>query len=125
MSDMRDEITVVMPTSPIPSNPSTDIIEQTIESVRAQPDLENCEIVVGFDGVRPQQVELRQRNYNEFKDRILWKMNHEMHNVLPLVLDQWGHQANSVRAMLEKVRTPNILFMEHDTPICGEFDWDG
>ncbi len=124
MADMRDLITVVMPTSPIPSNPSTDVIEQTIESVRAQEDLANCEIIVAFDGVRPQQIEQRKKSYEIYKDRLLWKINHEMDNVLPLVLPLWGHQANSVRAALHVVQTPLILFMEHDTPICNKFDWD-
>lgn len=120
---MNDQITVIMPTSPIPSNPDTAIIEETIESIRVHPELANVEILVVADGVRPQQMEQRKKDYDEYVRRLLHKANYEWNNVLPIVLKNWGHQANATRAALEKVRTPYILFMEHDTPLLGEFPW--
>lgn len=121
---MHDQLTVIMPTSPIPSNPDTAIIEETIESIRAHKALENVEILIVADGVRPQQMEQRKRKYDEYLQRLLHKANYEWNNVLPIVLKSWGHQANATRAALEKVRTPFILFMEHDTPLLGEFPWE-
>lgn len=42
------------------------------------------------------------------------------HNVLPVVMDEFLHQANAVKKVLPLVRTPYVLFLEHDTPIEGE-----
>ena len=57
------EITVVIPTSPIPSHPSTAIIDETIASVRKQ--LPDSRIIVTADGVRAEQVGMA-NNYFEY-----------------------------------------------------------
>lgn len=115
-------VTAIVTTSPIESHPDTKIVEETIESIRAQ--LPNAEIIIVADGVRPEQEHLRDR-YDEYLQRLLWLTNFEWDNVVPIVRDEWGHQANATRAALELVRTPQILFVEHDTPIFGDIDWDG
>jgi len=115
-----ERITVLMPTSPIPSHPSTEIIEQTIESVRAQ--LPNAEILVMCDGVRAEQ-EHRRADYEEYLRRLTWLTNHRWRNVLPVIFDEHLHQANITRATLGMVSTPLVLFVEHDTPLCGEIPW--
>lgn len=119
-TDPNDSITVIVPTSPIPSHPDTAVIEATIASLREQ--LPTAEILVTIDGVRPEQAH-RQADYDEYVRRLLWLTDHHWHNVLPLLMDEWLHQANCTRRALEEVRTPLILFVEHDTPILGEIDW--
>lgn len=119
-SSPDDLVTVVMPTSPAPLHPSTGHLEQTFESVRAQ--LPLAEIVLVADGVRPEQ-EHRRTDYEEYLRRLLWLCNFEWHNVVPVVLDEWGHQANATRAALALVDTPLVLFVEHDTPLVGEIPW--
>lgn len=118
------QITVIIPTSPIPSHPSTAILEETIATVRGQ--LPHAEIIIGFDGVRPEQ-ERRRPDYEEYTRRVLWLANHEWHNVLPIVFEEHQHQANVTREMLKHVKTPLVLFVEHDTPLTPdrEFDWTG
>jgi len=115
-----DIITVVITTSPIPSHPSTEILEATIQSVRDQ--LPHAEIIVAIDGVRPEQVHMA-GPYEEYVQRVLWNCNFHWHNVLPVVMPSWGHQANATRLALEFVHTPVILFVEHDTPILGDIPW--
>ena len=122
---MRDLISVVMLTSPIPSNPDISILEATYASVREQEPLKDCEVFIVADGVRLQQIEQRKKNYDQAVRNILWRAEHEWQNVLPIVMPQWGHQGNGMRAALERVRTPLVVFMEHDTPLEGEFDWAG
>ena len=117
-----DLITVIVTTSPAPLHPSIDHIRQTIESIRS--DLPTAEIVIACDGVRPEQCH-RTADYQEYIRRLLWTCNTEWSNVVPLVLDEWQHQALATRAALELVETPLILFMEHDTPIVGDIDWAG
>jgi len=115
-----DRITVVVTTSPIPSHPSTTVIDETIASIRES--LPTAQIVVAVDGVRPEQVYAKDR-YFWYIERLLWKCNFEWHNVVPVVLDEWGHQANLTRRALDFVDTETILFVEHDTPVCGDIPW--
>lgn len=116
-----DQITVVIPTCPIESHPDTTMIETVVESVRAQ--LPRAEIIIVFDGMRP-KMEHKTADYEEHIHRVT-RLCADWHNVLPIILDEWGHQANGTRAALELVRTPLLLFVEHDTPIVGEIDWPG
>lgn len=120
--EVEDDMTVVITSSPIPSHPSTEILEAVITSVRER--LPNVEIIIAMDGVRPEQEHLR-ANYDEYVRRACWKCNYEWHRTLPVVMDYWGHQANTTRRALEFVTTPTILFLEHDTPIVGKIDWQG
>lgn len=122
LSTAEDKITVVVTSSPIPSHPDTSILEETLRSVRDQ--LPRAEIILALDGLRPEQADWADR-YFEYVTKVLWKCNFEWHNVLPVVMDRWGHQANAVRRALEFVRTDTLLFIEHDTPICGDIPWNG
>lgn len=118
---MVDEITVLVPTSPIPSHPDLGIIDETIQSIRDR--LPDSEIIVMVDGVRPEQ-EHRRKDYAEYTRRLLWKSNHEWRNVVPVVFDEHLHQAAMTRECLKMVRTEAILFVEHDTPLFGaELPW--
>lgn len=121
----KDEITVIVPTSPVPSHPDTAIIEQTVESIRAH--LPDCEIIVACDGVRSEQ-ENRAYDYAEYLRRLTVLCLRRWSNVWPVILPKFGHQANATRAVLPFVRTPLILFVEHDTPLTGPelpIDWEG
>lgn len=116
------EISVLMTTSPSPKHPDTADIEETVRSIREQ--LPDAEIVLVFDGVRP-ELEHRREQYVEYVQRVLWLANTRWHNVVPLVLDEWLHQGRAARLGLDEIRTPHLLFMEHDTPLVGEIDWAG
>lgn len=123
LTDSRSPITVLVSTSPIPSHPSTAIIDETIASVRAQ--LPDAEIILMCDGVRPEQ-EHRRADYETYLQRVLWKADHEWGNVLPLVFDEHLHQSGCTQRALEYVQTPLILFVEGDTPLCDrEIPWKG
>lgn len=115
-----DSITVLIPTSPIPSHPSTTVIEDTVASVRHQ--LPLAEIIVMCDGVRAEQDD-RRDPYAEYVRRLLWLCEHRWTNVVPYVHDEHLHQANLTRHALAQVRTPLVMFVEHDTPIVGDVDW--
>lgn len=117
-----DLITVVMPTCPVPSHPETAMIEEVVRSIRAQ--LPEAEIIIPCDGMRPSFAE-HQADYDLFLRRLAWLCEHEWYNVVPIILDEWGHQSGGTRAGLELVTTPILLFVEHDTPVTGEIDWEG
>lgn len=127
--DLRDDlgldhgkVTVIIPTSPIPSHPSTEIIERTVKSVREQ--LPDAEILITIDGVKEKQLD-RSEDYQEYVRRLLWKCNHDWTKVYPMLFQEHMHQSGMTRAALDKVRTPYVIYVEHDTPFTGEIDWDG
>lgn len=113
----EDPITVVVPTSPIPSHPSTDILEETITAVRTH--LPKAEIILLFDGVREEQESFR-ASYEQYIYKVLWKCLHEWKNVLPVIFDEHQHQANMTREVLQYIQTPLLLFVEHDTPLTPD-----
>lgn len=119
---LGDLVTVVITCSPIKSHPSTEIVEETIRSVREQ--LPACEIVLVHDGVRPEQED-RRSDYELYLRRVLWLADHQWGNVTPVIYDEHLHQASAVKRALHLIRTPLMLFVEQDTPLCGEIDWDG
>jgi len=113
-------ITVLVTCSPIPTHPRSHILEETIASVRDR--LPAAEIVLVFDGVRPEQ-EHRRSDYELFMQRALWLADHKWHNTLPLINDEHVHQAVAAKRALEHIHTPVLLFVEHDTPLMGEIPW--
>jgi hypothetical protein len=116
-----DDITVLIPTSPTSAHPSTHIIEETVASVRHW--LPTADILIMCDGVRPEQEHYRQR-YERYLERLLWLCGTKWDRVLPIVHDDHLHQVEMTRRALDEVRTPLVLFVEHDTPLVTDWDID-
>lgn len=117
-----DTVTVLMPTSPIPSHPSLDIITETVASVRDR--LPGAEILIMADGVAD-HLAPRTRDYHEYLRRLAWECNHVWSGVTPFLFDTHTHQVGMTRRILDEVRTPLVLFVEHDTPLIDDVDWVG
>lgn len=114
---LTDLITVLVPTSPIPSHPSTAIIDETLDSLVAA-GLEKCRVLVLADGVRAEQED-RQEAYESYLERLRLGANAAVVRFF-----EHRHQAAMTRIALEQVRTPLVLFVEHDTPLVGEIPWE-
>ncbi len=112
---LADHITVLVPTSPIPSHPSTAIIDATFGSLSAA-GLDVCRTIVMADGVRQEQED-RTEGYATYLNALM------LGGVTLYVAPEHLHQAEMTRRTLEQVSTPLILFVEHDTPLCGEIPW--
>lgn len=119
--DVDDLHTVLVPTSPIPSNPDTTIIETTVGSIRER--LPHAEIIVMVDGVRPAQ-EHRRAGYDEYTRRLIWLCAHQWENVVPVVAGTLRHQSGMTRRAIRTVRTPLVFFVEHDMPLTGDIPFD-
>ena len=117
-----DDTTVVVPVSPIPSHPSTKIIDETIASIRHHTD---ATILVTIDGVRKEQEEMREQ-YEKFIDNFLWKCNFEYKNVLPVIFPKHFHQSGMMRYVLPAIHSKFILYVEQDTPLVTDMpiEWD-
>lgn len=119
---MRSDITVVMPTSFIPSHPSTAILEETVASVRYW--LPDAEVVLTFDGLTADNAS-RFKDYEEYIRRALWIADRQWGAVCPLIMDRHRHQTGMMREAMKEIRTSQILYVEHDTPLVTDepIDW--
>jgi len=118
---IQEALTVIIPTSPIPSHPSTEIIDQTIKSVRFHT---NSDIILTIDGIRPEQENM-QEQYEEYIRQLLWKCNFEYTNIMPVIFNEHKHQSGMMKETLPLVKTPLLLYVEHDTPLVTDMpiDW--
>lgn len=110
-------ITVVVTASPIPSNPDTAILDETLDSLRHH--LPNTPIWVLFDGVRDEQKHMREA-YEQHQalaargDVKFWRFPKHL------------HQVGMLRQVIDHIDTPLLLFIEQDTPLLTDrvIDWD-
>jgi hypothetical protein len=122
VSKFDDQITVLIPTSPIPSHDNaanrTEMIDKTLKSIRFH--LPDSKIIIMVDDIRP-QIEFRRSNYEAYKTELRQKCERgEYGNVEFIEFDTYSQQARMTRAALEKVTTPFVLFVEHDTPFITD-----
>ncbi len=111
------KITVVIPTSPVSSNPDTSIIEETVKSIRVH--LPAAQIIITFDGIRDEQIELKEK-YQDYIKKVLWKMNKEWSNCYPIIFKKHTHQVGMMREALKHIKTDKVLYVEHDTPLTPD-----
>lgn len=122
MSNTIDDlITVVIPTSVIPSHPKMDIIDQTLHSIRHH--LPKAKIILQIDGLRDEQLD-RADDYNLYKRKLLFNANQDG-NMRPYVFEGLNHQTDMLKATIEDIKTPYLYYMEQDAPlrIDRKIDW--
>jgi hypothetical protein len=118
-------VTVLVPTSPIPTHPSPGVLAETLASIRDQ--LPMATIVLMCDGVYPDQGHLADA-YKAYLRHVVSLCIHDpaWAGVHPVVHGQHMHQAAMTAHALDRhVSTPLVLFVEHDTPLIGDIDWPG
>jgi hypothetical protein len=118
----KDNVTIIVVASVIPSHPDTFIIDETIASVRSH--FPDNEIILQLDGLRKERL-ARKDDYDEFKSRVLWKCLHEWKNVLPVIFDEHSHQTDMMKKTIDDIQTAAILYVEGDAPLTPdiEIDW--
>jgi|HubBroStandDraft_2_1064218.scaffolds.fasta_scaffold25281_2 hypothetical protein len=121
-----EAITIVTTTSPIPSHPDTWIVDTTYASVRHH--LPKARWLFLFDGVRPEQEDLR-AGYDEYKRKLFERVeNGEWTNTDYLRFGVYTHQAGMCRTAILSgcIKTPLIMWIEHDFPLNEKtIDWQG
>lgn len=116
--DYNYAITVVIPVSPIKSHPSTQVLDETVKSIRHH--LKEAEIIITFDGVRPEQ-ESKRGEYETFIQSALFRCNTDW-NATPIIFDEHTHQVGMMNAALDIIKTPTVLYVEQDTPLVTDYD---
>ena len=117
----KKDITIIIPTSYIPSHPSIKVIEKTINDTRFH--FPDSEIILQIDGLRLEQTE-HKKDYDEHKNRVLWKCLHEWENVLPIIFNEHSHQSTMMKKTIDLVQTPLIFYIEGDLPLRTDRDID-
>ena len=112
-----EQVTVVVPSSPIPRHPDTGILETTIESIRYH--FPDAEIILTFDGLSTDTLP-RHDDYEEYIRRALWRADRSWGAVCPFVHTEHQHQSLMMRQALNEIRTPLILYVEHDAPLVTD-----
>lgn len=112
----RPGITVLIPTSPIPSHPSTAYIDEAYRSVRAQ--LPDVPVVIAADGYH--EGACSREDYEEYLQRIEFGAPYRTTVVRA---PEWLHEANLTRLALPYVETDLVLFVEHDYALVGDIPW--
>lgn len=118
----KNDVTIVMATSILPDHPSTEMIDETISAIRHH--FPTNEIIMQIDGLRREQQH-RKADYDEYKNRILWKCLHEYNNVLPIIFKKHSHQTTMMRRTIDIIETPLLLYVEGDAPLTVDnpIDW--
>lgn len=119
-----EAITVLLLTSPLPSHPSTAILDETLASVRHW--LPTADVLLLCDGVRPEQEDRREA-YTEAIRRHLHDCALNWERVTPLLFAEHRHQSGMLRSALAQIRTPLTMFVEGDCPVVTDelVEWDG
>lgn len=112
-----NDITVLIPTSPIPSHPFTDILDETIANIRKYTD---AEIIIMFDGVHS-SLEDRRKDYEKYRGIVIDKIASDQYGDCRwITFPVHNHQSMMTKYVLQKVETPLIMFCEHDTSPIGD-----
>lgn len=120
----KKAISVVIPTSLIPSHPSTAIIEETIEQARFH--FPESQIVIMIDAVRPEQKQFEDRYIAYIHNLIGKALRKERGNIKLVPFGTFTHQAGMLRKTMEIIDTELFVFMEHDTPLVTDepIEWE-
>lgn len=114
------ELTVIIPSSPIAAHPSLDMIDETVRSIRERTD---AEILIMCDGIRAQHKS-RIDTYTEYRHRLLQQCEDAWYNVTPILYPLHFHQVHMTALTLPMIDSEYLMFVEHDTPLCGDIDVD-
>lgn len=119
-----EDLTVIVPTSYIPSHPSTKIIEETLDTIKSQ--LPDVEIVVTIDGLRDEHKKDPKivKDYELYINKLLWLTNHKYSKTYPMLHREHFHQVEMAKRAMEHITSPIIMYAEHDTPITPDCDFD-
>jgi len=133
--DLGPLCTVILTTSPTPSNPSTELISETLKSLAGHaPELLACRCIVTCDGYRPganskfrsgvvtqERAEAYEGYMAEVERLARDRETVEWHQVEVLRLAERQGFGFAVKAALPLVTTPYVCIMQHDRTFMRPF----
>ena len=115
---MNNQLTILVPTSPIPSHPSTAILNETVSNIRKYT---NARIIIMADGVH-KSLEIRKEAYQEYLKIVQMKIDAGNYgDCIMRVFSEHSHQSLMTKSVLaDLVSTPLVMFCEADTSPIGD-----
>lgn len=123
--ELIGKVTLITTTSPIPSNPSTNMLEETQATwITKVPALRKVKKIIVFDGI-PLPQRYRSLAYTQFilNCEQLAKEHPFFENTKLVVNRVHKHLANSLREAIMQVDTPYVLVHQHDFNLIRPFDF--
>eukprot|EP00038_Savillea_parva_P012738 m.206635 g.206635 ORF g.206635 m.206635 type:complete len:446 (+) comp23430_c0_seq1:51-1388(+) len=126
-------VTVILTTSPVQSNPATDMLEGLLASFQRIPDLVSCTKIIVCDGVREGATckyrsgvvtSDKLRDYHGYIDRLAdltRKGEGAFANTTLTRLTRRRGFGGAVKAALTRVDTPFVLIVQHDRSFVASF----
>lgn len=110
MRNLKNDLTILIPTHFIVSAPGTDLIEATISSLNTE-ELEGCRCIINYD--IPAEKSFSQLKYKENLEKIKTPFKLEVYSTV-------GGQRKSFLNMIDMVKTKYFFFLEHDWKFLKE-----
>ena len=120
---LNNLLTIITTTSPIPSNPNTEMLEITQKSLFLIPALRGCRKIIVFDGV-PKDLDHLKEAYEAYKENVirLTKEDPYFSNTELIFCRNHLHLAFAIGEALRIVTTPFIFIHQHDFQLIKDFD---
>ena len=120
MSNVSDSVTILIPSSQVPSHPSIGLVQRAITSIRQVLALPTAPVVVCCDG---QPVDKDPDPYAEYKQRL--KAYGQSHDVQVVELDEHRGLPGVIQLGFEHVHTPLALVFQHDVEVIQQVNVAG
>ena len=123
---VADKLTLITSTSPIPSNPSTSMLERTQASLNTVPGFKDCHKIIVFDGV-PHWKKAAIPAYEQYKKNVikLTKTHLDFQNTRLVFCKNHKHLTNALREGMALIKTPFVFVHQHDFEIVRPIDVEG
>ena len=121
--EIEDKLTLITTTSPVPSNPSTEMLETSQGSLFTIPEFAMCKKIIVFDGV-PDKLQAFAEAYEEYKQNViqLTKAHPHFQNTQLVFCSEHRHLTNAIRDAMEHVDTPYVFIHQHDFKLVKPVD---
>lgn len=128
----QEHLSIIITTSPIRSQPDTQVIDDSINSILAQKSLDNIHIYIICDGAKITEqnkyksgiiTQDRMDNYVEYKKRLHLKYNNKQKYTIIQREYRHGFAENIKYVMEEYAKTDHVMIYQHDHVIEKQIDF--
>lgn len=116
---MKNQLNIIILSSPIPSNPSTKIIDKTINSLSLIKYPKDSKIILAHD--YPQPESKIKNEYFNYYENLKNKYGHR-YNFTLTIADKFVHMSGNVRNALNHVDSKYVLILSHDFIFVRDVD---
>ena len=116
-------LTIVVVSSPVPSNPDTTTLRAVFRSLALVPSLTRCSKIIHFDGPQPALAAERKRAYSVFKNRtrVLAATDPAFLHSRVYASDKFLFAAHNLASAVSHINTTFFLSLQHDYMINRRF----